>query len=97
MKTDLKSRVIGVKKQMESFHLFFGLNLVQRFFSHTDNLSKTLQAREMSAYSSKRLGELKIQLLQNKRSEHSFNSFYDTVAKKSTECEFIKDPISPRK
>ena len=91
MKTDLKSRVIGVKKQMESFHLFFGLNLVHRFFF------KTLQARGMSAYSSKRLAELKIQLLQNKRSEHSFNSFYDTVAKKSTECEFIKDPISPRK
>ena len=91
MKTDLKSRVIGVKKQMESFHLFFGLNLVHRFFL------KTLQARGMSAYSSKRLAELKIQLLQNKRSEHSFNSFYDTVAKKSTECEFIKDPISPRK
>ena len=31
------------------------------------------------------------------RNEHSFNSFYDTVAKKSTECEFVKDPINPRK
>ena len=82
---------------MESSHLFFGLNLAHRFFSHTENLSKTLQTREISAYSSKRLAELKIQLLQNKRSKHSFNSFYDTVAKKSTEREFIKDPISPRK
>ena len=31
------------------------------------------------------------------RHEHSFNSFYNTVAKESTECEFIKDPINPRK
>ena len=32
MKIDLKSRIIGVKTQMESFHLFFGLNLGQRIF-----------------------------------------------------------------
>ena len=31
------------------------------------------------------------------RNGHSFNSFCDTVAKKSTECEFIKDRINPRK
>ena len=31
------------------------------------------------------------------RNEHSFDSFCNTVAKKSTECEFIKDPINPRK
>ena len=29
--------------------------------------------------------------------EHSFNSFYDTVAKKLIEYKFIKDPINPRK
>ena len=31
------------------------------------------------------------------RNKHSFNSLYDTVAKKSTECKFIKDPINTRK
>ena len=70
MKTELKSRVIGVKTQMESFHLFFGLKLGHRIFSHTDNLSKTLHAKKMSACSSKRLAELTIQVLQNMRNEH---------------------------
>ena len=51
----------------------------------------------MSACSSKRLAELTIQVLQNMRNRHLFNSFYDTIAKKSAECEFIKDPINPRK
>ena len=41
MKTELKLRIIGLKTQMEYFHLFFGLNLGHNFFSHTDNLSKT--------------------------------------------------------
>ena len=70
---------------LEYFHLFFGLSLGHRIFSHTDTLSKTLQPKKMSACSSKRLGELTIQVLQNMRKEHSFNSFYVTVAKKSTE------------
>ena len=92
MKTELKSRIIGVKTQMEYFHLFFGLNLGHRIFSHTDKQSKTLQAKKISACNSKRLAELNIQVLQNMRYQHSFNSFYDTAAKKSTECEFVKDP-----
>ena len=45
MKPELNSCIIGSKTQMESFHLFFGLNLGHRSFSHTDNLSKTLQVK----------------------------------------------------
>ena len=81
----------------EIFSSIFVLNLGHRIFSHTDNLSKNLQAKKMSACTSKRLAKLTIQLLQNMRNDHSFNSFCDTVVKKSTECEFIKDPINPRK
>ena len=68
--TELKSRIIGVKTQMEYFPLFLGLSLGYRIFSHTDNLSKTLQAKKMSAFSSKRLAELTIQVLQNMRNKH---------------------------
>ena len=39
----------------------------------------------------------KNQDLQNMRNEYSSNSFYDNVAKMSTECDFIKDPINTRK
>ena len=46
IKPELNSCIIGSKTQMESFHLFFGLNLGHRSFSHTDNLSKTLQAKK---------------------------------------------------
>ena len=81
MKTELKSRIIGVKTEMESFHLFFGLNLGQRISYHTNNLFKILQAKKISACSSKRLAELTIQILQNMRNKLSFNSFYDNVAK----------------
>ena len=43
MATEVKSRIVGVKKQMEKFDFFFGLSIGHRLYSHTDNLSKTLE------------------------------------------------------
>ena len=53
--------------------------------------------KTLSACSSKRLAELTIQGLPNMRNEHLLNSFSNSVAKKSTEYEFIRHPNDPRK
>ena len=53
LQSDLRERIIGSQAQMNTFDFFFGLNLGQRLFSHTDNLSKTLQQTRMSAISGK--------------------------------------------
>lgn len=97
MQTDLKSRIIGVKKQMTTFDFFFGLNIGHRLFSHTDNLSRTLQAEKMSACDSKRNANLVITVLESMRNEESFNSLYDAIITKAQEYEFIKDPVTKRK
>ena len=57
MATEVKSRIVGVKKQMEKFDFFFGLSIGHRLYSHTDNLSKTVQAKKMSVCTSKRTAE----------------------------------------
>ena len=36
----VRGRVIGCEAQMNTFDFFFGLNLGERLFSHTDNLSR---------------------------------------------------------
>ena len=47
---DIRGRVMGCQAQMNTFDFFFfGLNLGQRLFSHTDNLSRTLQQTKISA------------------------------------------------
>ena len=43
LQSDIRGRIIGCQAQMNTFDFFFGLNLGQRLFSHTDNLSRTLQ------------------------------------------------------
>lgn len=47
--TEVKSRVIGVKAQMETFYFFFGICLGECVLRHADNLSKTLQSSSISA------------------------------------------------
>ena len=47
----IRGRIIGCQAQMKKFDFFFGLNLSQRIFSHTDNLSETLQKAGISATS----------------------------------------------
>ena len=64
---------------MNTFDFFFGLNLGQRLFSHTDNLSRTLQQTKMSALSGKRVACLTKDVLQKMRNDTSFRSFYDVV------------------
>ena len=49
MNSELKARIIGCKAQMGTFDYFFGLQLGYRLFSHTDNLSKTLQGKRICA------------------------------------------------
>ena len=50
---DVKARIIGSQSQMSTFALLFGISLGKLIFSHTDNLSKTLQDIKMSALSCK--------------------------------------------
>ena len=55
---DIRERIIGCQAQMKTYDFFFSLNLGDLLFSHTDNLSKTLQSTKMCAASGQRLANL---------------------------------------
>ena len=97
LETEVKARIKGVKEKMKTFEFFFGLNIGHRLFSHTDNLSKTLQAEKMSACSSKRTANLVVTVLQNLRNEESFNQIYELITTKSKAHYFVKEPVLSRK
>ena len=63
--TEIKSRVIGWQSLMGKSDLFFGLHFGHHSYSHTDNLSKSLQNKKMSAAFSKRLTNFIISLFQS--------------------------------
>ena len=82
---------------MNTFDFFLGLNLGQRLFSHTDNLSRTLQQTKMSALSGKRVACLTKDVLQKMRKDTSFRSFYDVVLLKSKSYPSMSGPMLPRR
>ena len=61
---------------MERFDFFIGLHLAERLYSHTDNLSKTLQGTKMAAVSGQRLENLTKETLTKMRTDQSFDYFY---------------------
>lgn len=95
--SNAKARIIGCEHKMKNFEFFFGLNLGQRLFVHTDNLSKTLQGTKLSAISGKRLALLTKTTLEKIRNTESFNLFYDTVLLKAKQHSLIGEPKLPRK
>ena len=64
VQTDIRGKITGCQAQMNTSDFFFGLNLGQRLFSHTDNSSTTLQQTKMSALSGKRVACLTKDVLQ---------------------------------
>ena len=95
LQSDIRGRIIGCQAQMDTFNFFFGLDLGQRLFSYTDNLSKTLQQTRMSAISGKLVAHLRIEVLQKMRSDASFKSFYDAVILKSKNYSSMTGPLLP--
>ena len=81
---------------MQTFDFFFGLSLGERLFSHSDNLSKTLQSTKMSAVSGQRLAQLTNSVLESIRNDDSFSAFYSVVLCQSKD-HAISYPVLPRK
>ena len=85
--------------QMKKFDFFFGLNLSQRIsFSHTDNLSETLQKAGMSATSGQLNAKLTKDALKKIRNYDLFATFYQTVLcrKQLHVCEVPRNKRAPQ-
>ena len=83
--------------QMKKFDFFFGSNLSQRIsFSHTDNLSETLQKAGMSATSGQHNANLTKDALKKIRNDDCFATFYQTVLRKKQLHVSITEPEVPR-
>ena len=60
LQPDVKGRIIGVQTQMQQFSLLFGLKLCERILNITDNLSKTLLKKSLSAAEAQDVTELTV-------------------------------------
>ena len=100
MDRELKSRVGGVKAQMTNdyiFSFFSGLQLGNRLYVITDNLSKALQEKKISAISGQRLARATLSTIEAMRNDESFDMFYEHVLKNAEGHSMLEEPQKGRK
>ena len=97
---DTKSRIENCKNQMKLFKFYLGLNLSQRLYPITINLSKTLQQvmlTKMFALRGNELADLTVQTLENMRNEHDFSLLHKNIKVLASKVEAISSPTIPVK
>ena len=76
---DCSRRASGVAALMEKFSTFFGVKISALLFSITEQLSRTLQSREINADDSSMAVNACIQSLQRLRTDNEFERFFQHV------------------
>ena len=94
--SDITAYVIGVASQMTNFEFYFGVYLGEMILRHSDNLSRTLQKKDLSAAEGQHIASLVKATLQSIHSANWFDSFWKVLTKKAEQLN-IDEPILPRK
>ena len=82
--------------QIKRFEFLFGVVLGEIILRHTDNLSKTLQAKALSAAEGQEIASMVVVTLETLRDDTSFDAFWQKVSM-CVESFDIRPPELPRK
>ena len=93
---EMKSRINGVASQMKSFDFLFGVMLAQLILVHSDNLSRTLQRKDISAAEGQLVADLTVRTLSKIRPEEYFKLFWDKVLLTCNRLQ-LTEPTLPRR
>ena len=94
--SETRARITGISAQMSTFDFYFGTSLAQLLLRRCDNLSCTLQHKNMSAVEDERVAAMVKQTLQKLRSDDSFKCFWELVTMNAKKLD-ISDPALPRR
>ena len=92
----MKARIRGISSYSKTFLYCFGIHLAATILNNSDNLSKTLQATQLSAVDAQRIARNTVSTLESIRSDQKFNLFYEKV-KKFAHDHDVDEPSLPWK
>ena len=93
---EMSARVNGIGSQLEKLDFLFGMMLGERILRFTDNLSRTLQQKDLSAAEGNHAAHLTCETLIYLREDAEFANFWKEVMKKQSEFD-VDEPTLPRK
>lgn len=93
---EMSARVNGIASQLDKFYFLFGVFLGEKVLRLADNLSCTLQRKELSAAEGNSAALLTCDALSALRNNHEFEQFWSTVLDKASAVG-IEEPVLPRR
>ena len=72
LEPEIKCRIIGVKKQMNTFNYFYEVTILKLVLRHSGNLSKTLQKSSLTSCQGKEIADLTLKTINSLRSKSEF-------------------------
>lgn len=90
-------RAGGLLALMEKFSTFFGLKLSHLLFAASEQLSLTLQSKDISAQDAFKAASLTKAYYQRKRNDENFDEFYSYVLQEAGKIEHVEEPKLPRR
>ena len=92
----MKTRIRGVAAHMKKFDFYYCLSLGECLLRNADNLSATLQAKDISAAEGKSVAMKTVQAILQMRTDNCFELFWEKVTKNSKEVS-VEEPCLPRR
>ena len=90
----MKARLIGVQIKMQTFSLFYGLQLAIVVLSHSDNLSSSLQRAELCVVTAQKNAKLSVTALHGIRSDWDASLHWTKVTQAALKLE-LQTPSLP--
>ncbi|XP_053398113.1 zinc finger MYM-type protein 1-like [Mercenaria mercenaria] len=72
--SETRARILGVQSRMSNFDFLFGVSLGYEILRHTDNLSKCLQNKDMSAAEGQHLSKITLGTLSDMRKDDAYDN-----------------------
>lgn len=94
--TETKARIRGVSAAMKTFDFLFGVMLGEIILRHTDNLSRTLQQRSISAAEGQQVAQMTFGTLKSLRNDLSYDLFWTKVNQTAFNLD-VNEPQLPRR
>jgi len=92
--SEMKARIQGVSAQMCKFDYFYGCMLGEMILKHADNLSSTLQHKNLSAAEGQKIAMMTVQTMKPMRSDEMHDLFWEKVTQRASSLG-INDPQLP--
>ena len=89
-------RAGGLLESMEKFSTFFGLKLSHHLFAPSEELSRILRSKDISAQDAFKAASLTKAHYQRERNDDGFDKFYSHVLNEAEKIEQVKKPKLPR-